>query len=400
MEDKLQGCQWGGVQQWCSTLGQVVSTSFIDISSCTNGDSHDRCGFIAGVALKPNDGSDVYLSELSTQQISQVDHTPTELFPIGRLSAEILAEVFVHCIDEESISHDIRNFPLLLCTICSSWRDLTLRTPKLWSTLNVTPHRVPSKFNGKQFAEYLYNWLKRSGDLPLTLILNYLKDPWKGSHREALFHATLTVYGAFAPRWQKIKIDGRDVHVESMRHCFVRSPSAEKTITISLHRQSHFQLSPNLFGHPSVLFLVNSNISWHLLTHVNICVGYSLHPALEIIQFCPNMTSYSVKFIDINSVAPAKSENGPPILNKNMRHFHLTFGFYCRFFFNRVTLPSLEDFSVNNEYREKCVGDPLVLELEILSLFTRSRCKLRILNLQYLGFNPNMLIRHESCETL
>ncbi|PFH46951.1 hypothetical protein AMATHDRAFT_129995, partial [Amanita thiersii Skay4041] len=86
-----------------------------------------------------------------------------------RLSPEILAEIFVHCLDQKNISNDIRRCPLLLCRVCSSWQHLALHTPKLWSTLNIKLRRMPISI--KEFAEHLHTWIKRSGNLPLTLTL-------------------------------------------------------------------------------------------------------------------------------------------------------------------------------------------------------------------------------------
>ncbi|PFH46949.1 hypothetical protein AMATHDRAFT_125205, partial [Amanita thiersii Skay4041] len=54
--------------------------------------------------------------------------------PIQRLSPEILAEIFAHCLNKLH-SNNIRHCPLLLCRVCSSWRALALHTPRLWSSL-------------------------------------------------------------------------------------------------------------------------------------------------------------------------------------------------------------------------------------------------------------------------
>ncbi|KAJ7696683.1 hypothetical protein B0H17DRAFT_928984, partial [Mycena rosella] len=59
------------------------------------------------------------------------------LSPIRRIPPEILAEVFIFCRDSSldaasySIS-DPREAPMLLAHICSSWRIVCHRTPRLW----------------------------------------------------------------------------------------------------------------------------------------------------------------------------------------------------------------------------------------------------------------------------
>ncbi|KIL67071.1 hypothetical protein M378DRAFT_52626, partial [Amanita muscaria Koide BX008] len=61
---------------------------------------------------------------------------------IQRLCPEILAEIFTFCLPyapevpwrvERTSS---RNAPLLLCSVCSSWRSLAISTPRLWQTLH------------------------------------------------------------------------------------------------------------------------------------------------------------------------------------------------------------------------------------------------------------------------
>ncbi|KIL67068.1 hypothetical protein M378DRAFT_53677, partial [Amanita muscaria Koide BX008] len=63
--------------------------------------------------------------------------------PIQRLCPEILTEIFTFCLPDvpknlwqlEHISS--RNAPLVLCSVCSSWRSLAISTPRLWQTLHL-----------------------------------------------------------------------------------------------------------------------------------------------------------------------------------------------------------------------------------------------------------------------
>ncbi|KIL67105.1 hypothetical protein M378DRAFT_74354, partial [Amanita muscaria Koide BX008] len=56
---------------------------------------------------------------------------------IQRLCPDILAEIFAFCLPEVTawiIQISSRDAPLLLCSVCSSWRSLALSTPRLWQT--------------------------------------------------------------------------------------------------------------------------------------------------------------------------------------------------------------------------------------------------------------------------
>ncbi|KAJ7176004.1 hypothetical protein C8R46DRAFT_77019 [Mycena filopes] len=79
--------------------------------------------------------------------------------PISRLPTEISSEIFRYCLP---ISPCAATAPMLLLQICSSWADIALSTPALWSTIHVGGSRV----------EFLQLWLERAQNYPrLTISL-------------------------------------------------------------------------------------------------------------------------------------------------------------------------------------------------------------------------------------
>ncbi|KAG2131850.1 hypothetical protein BD769DRAFT_1327477, partial [Suillus cothurnatus] len=53
--------------------------------------------------------------------------------PVRRMPIEIMTKVFEQCVqDEESQEPDPLRAPLLLCQVCSAWRDLMFSLPYLW----------------------------------------------------------------------------------------------------------------------------------------------------------------------------------------------------------------------------------------------------------------------------
>jgi len=58
----------------------------------------------------------------------------------NNLPSEILCEIFVHCLPEDSLNHiqpDTNVAPMLLCQVSSHWRCVALGTPGLWAHLYV-----------------------------------------------------------------------------------------------------------------------------------------------------------------------------------------------------------------------------------------------------------------------
>ena len=59
--------------------------------------------------------------------------------PIHRLVLEVLQEIFVRCLPSESSKPDTTQAPLLLCRICSSWRNIAINMLELWQSLTISP---------------------------------------------------------------------------------------------------------------------------------------------------------------------------------------------------------------------------------------------------------------------
>lgn len=99
------------------------------------------------------------------------------VFPISQLPREILAERFWISMAEATpaempVQMWRRAAPLLPCSVCSSWRELALAMPELWSSVGIII-RNPD-MDPLATADVINTWLERSGTLPLTLCLGQL----------------------------------------------------------------------------------------------------------------------------------------------------------------------------------------------------------------------------------
>ncbi|KAJ7161470.1 hypothetical protein C8R43DRAFT_1233693 [Mycena crocata] len=97
---------------------------------------------------------------------------PMIIRPALPLPPEILAEIFVHCLPDDSLATpDPTTAPLLLCRICRQFREVALTTPDLWTSLNVDLEQadgLQEEFR-TDYIELCKSWLSRARTKPLLL---------------------------------------------------------------------------------------------------------------------------------------------------------------------------------------------------------------------------------------
>ncbi|KAK7439846.1 hypothetical protein VKT23_017418 [Stygiomarasmius scandens] len=94
--------------------------------------------------------------------------------PIRQLSSELLAEIFVHCLpSDRNATRSLSDAPLLLGLVCRRWRDISLSTPRLWSSVHITtPYLFDAAILSSLATERIRGvetWLNRSGTVPLSI---------------------------------------------------------------------------------------------------------------------------------------------------------------------------------------------------------------------------------------
>ncbi|KAF5375275.1 hypothetical protein D9758_000288 [Tetrapyrgos nigripes] len=154
---------------------------------------------------------------------SYVDQHRNLLSPFRRLPPEIISEIFIRCLPEDSRpTHSLSETPLLLGTICRNWREVALSTPYLWSCINVvlptsgSMHLLCASIDRRR--DGVEAWLSRAGELPLSFSihadsqLSFRQIPSSSSQdmdeRKAAFSEhTQELIGCFTrriARWQKV----------------------------------------------------------------------------------------------------------------------------------------------------------------------------------------------------
>lgn len=119
------------------------------------------------------------LGQRDDMQSSLTHLRTTSITPINRLPAELLSEVFLHCLpDDGDARPTAREAPVVLTQICAQWREVALSTPQLWSSLTI---HLPINISGQQpssqnieigIRAMLGEWLPRAGQCGLSLTLN------------------------------------------------------------------------------------------------------------------------------------------------------------------------------------------------------------------------------------
>ncbi|EAU88904.2 hypothetical protein CC1G_12845 [Coprinopsis cinerea okayama7 len=110
------------------------------------------------------------------------------------------------------------NTPFRLGRVCSRWRALTEDTPQLWTAICIPSAKRPG------MLELFELWLKRSGKMPITLILNLMDGEWKDFQKSIVEQAFKE-----SERWQRVNLQlgGGPTQLESIPWQNAKTPELE-----------------------------------------------------------------------------------------------------------------------------------------------------------------------------
>ncbi|KAF7341990.1 hypothetical protein MVEN_01786000 [Mycena venus] len=310
-----------------------------------------------------------------------VDAHEALMSPIRRLPLDILEHIFVACLPtHRNCVMSAQEAPVILGRICSSWRAMSLSTPRLWSRLHIVEPTSPELSNSPstssssrrllqleakvtQRLEVINTWLRRSGQCPLTISLegsSGARYPHFGAPvpptKTDLFINTLL---QFASRWQNIRLVAQPSALETLSrlseddvpllkqleiiHCFEDSQSANV---------ARWSLSQSGVLHAPTLstFLISGShtkstdlpLRWNQLTTLSLVPPWG--GTLLTCQMVFDILS-SLHTLEVQSV-------GAPIF---------TFGLLL----SRLWLPELRDFTLRGQedHRTASTVDTIVSSL-------------------------------------
>ncbi|KAG8213327.1 hypothetical protein J3R82DRAFT_11808 [Butyriboletus roseoflavus] len=130
---------------------------------------------------------------------SYVEDLGALLSPIKRMPPEIMARVFDFCGDVHVHGphcEPSRRAPLLLGSVCHSWRALSFTMPRLWTALYLD---LPTSGTFDKQEEILHAWIQRSRPIPrLAMAVERLSD---GRHSADRWRAVFIHFPAATRDW-------------------------------------------------------------------------------------------------------------------------------------------------------------------------------------------------------
>jgi hypothetical protein len=248
-----------------------------------------------------------------------------------RLPHELVQEIFMWCLPNDRnpvMSSD--EAPILLGRICKLWRQISLSTPQLWSSLHVpTPECT---FLVKHGREKLFQrgaavkaWLERSGSclLSLSLTSEFNVDPQEDEESSFAAKYLLRTIIDFSERWQDVDFT---LSLSVYEECFSTLAEADVPVLERIRFQpfllqssivQNWDPSP-MFRIPSLhhvtLFSVDYTTSfvlhWECITHLSLStyhwsgVGLPAITALEILNQCSKLISCKMEVTSDNRRSP------------------------------------------------------------------------------------------------
>ncbi|KAK1219108.1 hypothetical protein PQX77_018192 [Marasmius sp. AFHP31] len=341
------------------------------------------------------------------------------LSPFRRLPEDLWGEVFIRCLPPKHLPVcRVLEAPLVLTVVCRSWRDIALRTPRLWNSLHLTLPSPSIAIDGEDLVsslefrkEGVKLWLERSGVLPLDLSLMMDIPLGQVGSKANNYSDCIGTIAEYCMRWRSISLVNvtpsavdrfsgmsarelplleafSDIGPDNNRmfppshpqpaffHAVGNSPSLRKLRT-TFHTTSDFNLP----------------IRWrHLrLLEIQVYVGLPECVSLihKIVESCPLLSDCIVRF-SIQFSQQFQSDESIAHHREwyNLRRLGITFDGFVNETFHSTVLDIFESLTVPS-LTHLSLSVPIVgaeserdIDLPFHNLITRSQCKLESLELQ------------------
>ncbi|KAF9524746.1 hypothetical protein CPB83DRAFT_598986 [Crepidotus variabilis] len=317
-----------------------------------------------------------------------------------RLPDDMLREIFLWCLPvNKNAALTAIEAPLLLGRVCSRWRTIVYRTPRLWASLHVPCPIPPSPTNTSLHLTQRFRqvwddferklayhsaaveaWLTRSGSLPLSLSF-HPRESAPAQH-ERYVKIYLDIMLKFTDRWGDIQmtIPAGDhsstlalltpqslpqlKHVDLKFAC--RLPHDKRWVSSGLlHAPNLRTIQFTFFPQP----ISAINIAWSNLTRLSIqdlnspsrMKRISLKDAHHLLSHSPKLQYCFIKIIDINdSVSPSEEISLPDLDTLVLVEAAWNIGTL----FESLKLPSLRKLCYHSSFAPSTTRSPLLTLLE------------------------------------
>ncbi|KIM81163.1 hypothetical protein PILCRDRAFT_821601 [Piloderma croceum F 1598] len=276
------------------------------------------------------------------------------LAPVRQCPDEILSEIFIHCnsISEEKdriyTGMKKRRMPWLVSDICRRWREVALRTPALWSDIQLV--HSESRNSAQRVAEMARDWLRRTD---ISRPISFSIHSHSGASLPDFTNFILPVILPASNRWQHLRLDlsADKIHrlspikgaLSSLKSLRANSDS----MSLLTNEWDIFEIAPKLF-HVYIKCQRGSGgfaLPWTQLTDVSFNSGLSLDECLTIINDCPNLVSCEFDSA-ARGVAATSRFCQNLIHHAHLRNLKLSTYVNPRAFFNCLSTPELHTIHI------------------------------------------------------
>ncbi|KAJ6456423.1 hypothetical protein C8R45DRAFT_1082129 [Mycena sanguinolenta] len=316
------------------------------------------------------------LGEERSRVAAYVDAHKALISPVRRLPLDIIQELFFACLPiHRNCVISASEAPVLLGRICSSWRAISLSSPRLWSSLHVVEplpclNTASYDLKAAQRLEVTQTWLGRSGQCPLSISLQSAPQftPETGSPdlspNSIQFIQTLV---SFVSRWQHIHFTTPfSLLLEVISYLHIDVPRLE-TVTLHhhgdqslLHPWGPFDILRGArissFSFPAGIFMPeNLPLQWNQLTTLMVDgptwttpLTMSSDTLLRVISGCTELRCCKLMVHDPDVAIPISEH---PIVELPFLH---TLAIHCvarvapavSVLLMRLSLPELRNFTI------------------------------------------------------
>ncbi|KAJ6538797.1 hypothetical protein DFH09DRAFT_1283183 [Mycena vulgaris] len=313
-----------------------------------------------------------------------------------------------------------REAPVLLGRICSSWRMISLSTPRLWARLHIvepsrsyapTTPSVEEKF--AQRLETTKTWLGRSGHCPLTISLEGGVDVPRNLNPSSDSRIFVEALIPLAHRWRHIEFTVTSAALEPLFQLTEANVPMLKSVRLyqCSGREGDSNLNWKLFGmlrgrQISSFSITGRNftfpelpLQWNRLTALSMLRSPSVpsslaaitsETALHIISRCSELRECKLGVVDDR---PAEMEAPRPIEHPFIHTFELSTGTTVTFklLLGHLSLPNLRDFTFRVTWHPSFNNPPTEtgIDIQALGAFLASS-----VHFESLGMETNELSNH------
>ncbi|KAJ7034531.1 hypothetical protein C8F04DRAFT_1101292 [Mycena alexandri] len=302
------------------------------------------------------------------------------LAPVRRLPRDIIQEIFVACLPENrNCVMSAQEAPVLLGRVCSSWRTISLSTPRLWARLHIAEPTLPWQRSAStlllyaekhaQRVETTKAWLGRSGECPLSCSFESRSEEGEAPVDAPTTRIFFQVLVLFAHRWQHIRLVAPFLDLELLSSLKGNDVPMLESLEIHELRQSSPHNTPwesfGLLGGPKMSGFALYGISptftlplrWESLTSLTFVDWgpsnrLTSHKALEILRKSPRLRVCHLRIEEEVGVSPpALGEYGTTLELSDLHSLRISCNepwiFIDRGLFSHLNLPELRNLRVD-----------------------------------------------------